>query len=59
MKVTVTLVVDVDPQDWDADYGTGTSAADVRADVKRHVLNAALQGIEALRDVQLKGGSPA
>lgn len=34
MRVTVTLVLDVDPEAWDLAYGTGTDQAAVRADVK-------------------------
>lgn len=36
MKVIVTLEVEVNPETWDREYGTGTAAADVRADVKAH-----------------------
>lgn len=39
MKVTVTLVIDVDTDAWVETYGTETTAAAIRADVKRHVLN--------------------
>ena len=37
MKVIVTLEVEVDPEDWNMVYGTGTKAADVRKDVKEYV----------------------
>ena len=37
MKVIVTLEVEVDPEEWDMTYGTGTKAADVRKDVKEYV----------------------
>jgi hypothetical protein len=37
VKVIVTLEVEVDPETWDRNYGTGTSPADVRADVKAHI----------------------
>ena len=37
MKVRVTITVDVDPERWNANYGTGTDPKDVREDVKRYV----------------------
>lgn len=43
MKVIVTLAIDVDPEAWSDTYGTGTKAADVRDDVRRHV-EATVQG---------------
>lgn len=40
MKITVKLVVDVDPKDWATANGmVEPSAAEVREDVKRYVLN--------------------
>jgi hypothetical protein len=43
MNVTVNLTLTIDPEKWHLAYGTGTKAADVRADVKAHVL-ATVQG---------------
>jgi hypothetical protein len=37
MRISVTLSLDVDPEAWDLEYGTGTAAKDVRADVQAHV----------------------
>lgn len=37
MKVAITLTLDIDPETWDLMYGTGTTATEVRADVKRYV----------------------
>lgn len=37
MKVRITLTVDIDPEAWDMNYGTGTDPAAVRADVKTYV----------------------
>ena len=49
VKVTVTITVTVDPEAWDEQYGTGTTAALVKADVKRYVANsvANLEAIDA------------
>jgi hypothetical protein len=35
MKVKVTVTVDIDPEVWDLNYGTGTSAKAIREDVQR------------------------
>lgn len=37
MKIKISLTIEVDPKEWG--YGTGDSAAEVRADVRRYVLN--------------------
>ena len=34
MKVRVTVTLDIDPEAWDMNYGTGTTPAAVRADVQ-------------------------
>ena len=39
MKIIVKLAVEIDPENWDQDHGTGTSAAAVRADVRSYVEN--------------------
>lgn len=36
MKVKVSFTVDIDPEVWDANYGTGTAAAAVRKDVQEY-----------------------
>lgn len=36
MKVRISTTVEIDPQKWDAAYGTGTYAPDVRKDVLAH-----------------------
>jgi hypothetical protein len=48
VKVRVTFTVDVDPEAWSLNYGTGTDPADVREDVRRYVENGA---VEQLREV--------
>jgi hypothetical protein len=35
MKVKITVTVDIDPEVWDLNYGTGTSAKAIREDVQR------------------------
>lgn len=37
MKVIVTVEVEVDREEWDMTYATGTSAAAIREDVKSYV----------------------
>ena len=37
MKVIVTLEIEVDKDEWDTAYGTGTKAADIRKDVREYV----------------------
>jgi hypothetical protein len=34
MKVKITFTVDIDPEVWDLNYGTGTSAKAIREDVQ-------------------------
>jgi hypothetical protein len=43
MKVRCSFVVDVDPEAWDLNYGTGTQPAQVRNDVRRYVEEGARQ----------------
>jgi hypothetical protein len=50
MKVTVTLVLDVDPDAWDEIYGTGTKPRDIRSDVKTHVLGCIYGGAASAED---------
>ena len=37
MKVRVCVTVDIDPEAWDMNYGTGTDPATVREDVKTYL----------------------
>jgi hypothetical protein len=46
--VSVTVSVRIDREVWDANYGTGTGDAEVRADVKAYVENLVT---EQLREV--------
>jgi hypothetical protein len=39
MKVRVEVTLEVDPEVWDLNYGTGTEARFVREDVKSYVQN--------------------
>jgi hypothetical protein len=48
MKVKITLTVDIDPAAWDLNYGTGTSAKDIREDVKSHCEGTVLQHLDDL-----------
>jgi hypothetical protein len=48
MKVRVTLVVEVDPEEWSFAYDT--SPEDVRQDVKRYIAN----GVEGASDAPIK-----
>lgn len=50
MKVKVSFTVDVDPDAWDLNFGTGTDAATVRDDARRYVENGA---VDQLRDLGL------
>lgn len=34
MKVRIVVMLNVDPEAWDMNYGTGTTSAAVRADVQ-------------------------
>jgi hypothetical protein len=58
-KVSVNLVIEVDPDSWDLAYGTGTKVADIRDDVREYVLNAMLSTAPVdeggIVDVTLKG----
>lgn len=38
MRVKITMTLDIDPEAWDQTYGTGSSAAAVREDVREHAL---------------------
>lgn len=39
MKINVVFTIEVDPATWNTSYGSGTSAAEVRADVREYVFN--------------------
>ena len=40
MKVSVTLTIDVDKDEWlSVGYGSGESDSEVRADIKSYILN--------------------
>ena len=39
IRVTVTVTVDVDPEAWNAEYGEGATAAEVRKSVKSYIGN--------------------
>ena len=61
MKITVTLVVDVDPKTYHDVYGDAESVAKLRTKVRKHVMHdvrfsaAAQEG--AFKSVELKGDS--
>lgn len=48
MKVRVTMTVDIDPEAWDLNYGTGTDAAAVREDVRTYIENGARDQLETV-----------
>ena len=37
MRVKITLTVNIDPDAWDLNYGTGTSAKAIREDVQTYI----------------------
>lgn len=39
MKVKIEFTIDIDPEIWDLNYGTGTDAKAVREDVKRYAFH--------------------
>ena len=58
MKITITVVLEIDRDAWELAYGTQPSAADLREDVRSYVLDA-MQGSAAameggIRSAQLK-----
>lgn len=58
MKVKVVLLIDVDPDQHNAEYGDGLSKSAIRDDVKQSVLNVVAQvtypeGSGIIRDVTL------
>jgi hypothetical protein len=50
MKVRVSFTIDIDPEAWDTNFGTGREAKAVRADVQTYVENGAR---DLLRDLGL------
>lgn len=52
MKVQLTVTIEVDRYDWDAEYGTGESAAEVRSDVREYFKNH-IFGASAVEDARL------
>ena len=50
MKIGVVLTVEVDPEAWALEYGTGTTASEVRQDVRDYVLNMVQQCAAAEAD---------
>lgn len=42
VKVTVPLIMEIDPEAWDLTYGTGTKVADIREDVREYIVNAVM-----------------
>jgi hypothetical protein len=38
-RVTITATLEVDVEDWNNDYGNGTSATEIRQDVKAYAKN--------------------
>lgn len=53
MRIAVNLVLDVDREAWDRAYGTGGSAAAVRADVLRYVLTLVQGSAATTEDVAI------
>jgi hypothetical protein len=39
IKIPINVTLDVSRKEWDLAYGTGTVAADVKEDVREHILN--------------------
>ena len=37
IKVSISATIEVDPETWDMNYGTGTQATAIKEDVKRYV----------------------
>lgn len=53
MKVRVGFTVEIDPEAWDLNYGTGTEAAVIREDVRTYIEQGArdqLAGVGVLKD---------
>jgi len=49
IKVRVTMAVEIDPEAWGIEYGMeGASAAEIRADVKRYIEDAATQQLQSI-----------
>lgn len=48
MKVRIALTVEVDPEAWNAAYGRGASAAEVREDVQDWALHTLTEHPEGL-----------
>jgi hypothetical protein len=40
MKISMVVTVDVDPEDWDTEYHSGTSRDEIRSDVVQYVTTA-------------------
>lgn len=43
-KVTLSVTIEVDPEAWDLAYGTGTSAKEIRDDVRSYYINVIQSG---------------
>lgn len=39
VRIRVTLILDVDREEWDLSYGSGETIEELRDDVKRYILN--------------------
>ena len=52
-KISMKIVVELDEELWDADYGTGTDAASVKEDVRQYTLTA-LQTVFEQTDMNAK-----
>lgn len=39
IKVPISVTLEVSREDWDLAYGTGTAAADVKENVRDHIIN--------------------
>lgn len=48
MKVRISFTVDVDAAAWSVEYGTGTTAEDVRADVRQHAEDSVVSHFDSM-----------
>jgi hypothetical protein len=53
-RISVSVTLEVDPEEWDREYGNGSSAKEVREDVKGYVKNLLQQSNDSLTVVSFK-----
>ena len=53
-RITITATLEVDVEGWDGDYGTGTSATEIRKDVKAYAQSLLSESNENWKVVSFK-----